>query len=945
MSNDIKKVSDISALSVEEVFVAFETSGNGLNTEEVMLRREKYGKNVLTKAKTFSPIRQFLKQFVSVMAILLWVAGALSFVADMPELAIASWVVVIVNGVFSFLQEYKADKALSQLADMLPAKVRVIRNGERTEISAEDLCVGDVIEFEAGNLIPADARLVKSNKLFLNNSMLSGETVPLNRSEKPADSKGKAVSEIMNMVFAGTTVSQGSGTAVVYAIGNETEIGKVSKLAQVIEAGKSTLDIQINKVVKLITVIALVMGLASFAVTVFVSDMTWQLGFTFALGIIIANIPEGLLPTVNLSLAVGVQRMAKENALIKRLSSVETLSSATVICTDKTGTLTQNQLMVKKLWVPNGAVKISGNGYGIEGCVEYSDVKIKPNIEKLLTIGVLCSETNIAADSARQGFWSVMGSPSEGALLIAADKAGLSIENKRASYALEDIVPFSSEKKKMTVTVKNNNDSAFETDKRYVFCKGAPNVVLANCTRFLDGGSVQSMSEEKRKQFLQINDGYAQEGFRILAFGYKSLEETDADIDGDLCFVGLSVVYDPPREEVFDAVKSCKTAGIKITVITGDYGLTAAAIAKQVGIIDSDYINLNGVQVDELSEEELMNIVKTDIPIVFSRTTPQNKLKIVEAYKKAGETVAVTGDGVNDILALKSANIGIAMGKSGTDVARDAADMILLDDNFSTIVKAVEEGRAIYANIKKFMTYIFASNIAEMVPVIAMGLFGIPPALTVLQILAIDLGTDLLPALALGAEKPESGLLQQPPRKASDKLLDKKLLLRSYGFLGVIEAAVSMGLYLTVFALNGIGVQELISLKGAITTGTADATVMSTYIYATTMALMGVIFCQIGNVFACRSETESVLKSFKNHNKWIYIGIFVELLLAAAIVYIPFMQDIFNTALLKPTSLAMLAICPFILVAADEIRKAVAKKRIKSHERLTVNFKQKSDLK
>lgn len=929
MNGNHNDLAEISSLSIDDVYKNFDTSQNGLNEEEVVARQQKYGKNVLAKAKTFSPAKQLLKQFISPMAILLLVAGILAFIAKMPELGAASWFVVIVNGLFSFFQEYKADRALSQLADMIPAKVRVIRGGKRQEICADDLTIGDIIEFETGNMIPADARLIKSNKLFLNNSMLSGETVPLNRTEQPSDSSGKAVSEIMNIVYAGTTVSSGSGTAAVYAVGNDTEIGKVSKIAQSIQTGKGTLDIQINKIVKLITKIAVIMGLAAFAVTFFISGMSWQLSFMFALGIIVANIPEGLLPTVNLSLAIGVQRMAKENALIKRLSSVETLSSATVICTDKTGTLTQNQLMVKKIWTPSGTAEFGGSGYRKDGTVSFDNDSDKKAAENLLTIGIICSETNISSDPQKEGCWSVMGSPSEGALLIAADKLDMDIAQKREAYYIEELIPFSSEQKKMTVVAKNNGDSCFEKGKSYAFCKGAPNVLLNNCSKFLTGGEMIEMRDSDRERFFKVNDDFAADGYRILAFAYK--EKDGISIDEDLCFAGFSVVYDPPREEVFEAVKNCRTAGIKITVITGDYGLTAAAIAKQVGIIDKEYVNFNGVQVDAMNQNELMDVLKSDVPVMFSRTTPQNKLKIVEAYKKLGEIVAVTGDGVNDILAIKSAHIGIAMGKSGTDVARDAADMILLDDNFSTIIRAVEEGRAIYSNIKKFMTYILASNIAEMVPVIAMGIFGIPPALTVLQILAIDLGTDLLPALALGAEKPEKGLLNMPPRKATDKLLDKHLLLRAYGFLGVIEAAVSMGLFIMTFALNGIGFNEMAALKDSIVNGTAGSDIMHIYAYATTMALMGVIFTQIGNVFACRSETEPFWKSFKSHNKWIYAGIGFEIFLSLLFIYVPFFQKVFNTAALTPVSWASLLVCPVILLLFEELRKLFVRKRAAHH--------------
>lgn len=581
--------------------------------------------------------------------------------------------------------------------------------------------------------------------------------------------------------------------------------------------------------------------------------------------------------------------------------------------------------MVKKLWTADGVAEIGGNGYKTDGEVIVGSDTTAAAVEKLLTVGVVCSEAEIIPNTVLKNEWNILGSPTEGSLLIAAKKFGIDINRKRSGYRVEEVIPFTSEQKKMTVIVENVSDDGFDKNKRYVFCKGAPNIILENCAFIFKDGAAKAITGEEKTEILKINDGYAADGFRILALCFK--EKDDGPADKDLCLIGLSVVYDPPRLEVAHAVEQCKRAGIKITVITGDYGLTAAAIARQVEIIKDDYVSVNGVEVEAMPQKELMALLSTDKPVVFSRTTPQHKLKIVEAYKKLGEIVAVTGDGVNDILALRSAHIGIAMGKSGTDVARDAADMILLDDNFSTIVRAVEEGRGIYANIKKFMTYILASNVAEMVPVIAMGLFGIPPALTVLQILAIDLGTDLLPALALGAERPEKGLLNQPPRKKTEALLDKKLLLRAYGFLGVIEAAVSMGLFLLSFALNGIGVGELVGLKDAIVNATASGEVLRIYAHATTMTLMGVIFCQIGNVFACRSETRPFYKSFASENKWIYIGILAELAIALALVYVPFMQTIFDTAPLKGTDFLFLLACPIILLAFEEFRKLIVRKR------------------
>jgi len=919
-----KNLIELSSLTIEETLDHFKTARDGLRADEVKKRQEVIGKNVFKKERGFSPLKQLLKQFIGVMAILLWVAGILSFVAKMPELGVACWFVVIINGLFSFIQEYKADRALSKLSSLIPNFIKVRRDGELMELPATELTVGDIIILEMGNIVPADARIIESNRLFMNNSMLSGETVPLNRTESTYDSHGLAVSEIMNLIYAGTIVAQGNCVAVVYAIGSDTEIGKVSSLIQTIDTGKGTLDIQINRIVKIITMIAMIMGLVIFGIIVFISGMSWQLGFVFALGIIVANIPEGLLPTVNLSLAVAAQRMAKENALIKRLSSVETLSGATIICTDKTGTLTKNQLMIRKVWTCDYESEFSGEGFSKKGDFHTDNEHAKFGAKQLLSIGVLCNESNLVTNENNPSEFSVLGNPTDGSMLIAAIKYGFDLADLKRDFKILDTYPFTSETKRSSVHVLNLKNHYFDIGKEYMFTKGAPNIVLESCGYWYQNGKIVPLDADGRKTIIERNDKYASDGFRILALCYGVYNPTE-NISRSKVFVGLAVVYDPPREEVKNAVLNCKKAGIKITIITGDYGLTAAAIGKQVGIIEGEFVNMNGVDVDRLDESGLITVLKNEMPIVFSRTTPLHKLRIVEAYKKIGEIVAVTGDGVNDVLALKSAHIGIAMGRNGTDVARDAADMILLDDNFATIVKAVEEGRAIYANIKKFITYIFASNIPEIIPAIAMGLFGIPPALTVLQILSIDLGTDLLPALALGAEKPESGLLALPPRKKSDNLLDWKLLLISYGWLGMIEAVISMSLFFFVFYRAGIDFGALRSLGKAIMSGTASADIMNIYRYATTMTLMAIIACQIGNVLACRSDSESFLKSIKNKNPLIWFGILAEIIIAALLMYVPFVRNVMQTVPLQGMDYLILLACPVILLSLTEIQKVIVR--------------------
>lgn len=914
---------EISTLKIDEAYEALGTSTKGLGEEEITKRQAFFGLNKVQEKKTFHPFRQLIKQFISPMAILLWVAGILAFIAKMPELAIAVWAVIIINGAFSFVQEWRTDQALSLLGKMIPRNVRVVRAGAEKTIPASELTVGDVIIVAQGDIVSADARLVETNELFVDNSVLSGESLPLNRLPIPFDSVGHSISEIMNIIYAGSTISTGSGKAIVYAIGMDTEVGQVSTLATKIEVGHGTLGLQINKVVRIITGIAFLMGVGVFLLSLTVIKFDWITSFLFALAIVTANIPEGLLPTVNLCLAMGAQRMAKHNALIRGLPSVETLSSATVICTDKTGTLTQNQLMVRKIWTPDNLVEITGEGYKRDGTLKIENEATKKGVSKLLVAAVLCNDASLGYNDYTREF-TINGSPTEGCLLVAAEKFGFSVSQLRSEFSVLERFPFSSDRKEMSVLVVDNGDIFYDQGAHYLFSKGAPNILISKCGVQYKGSHVVPLSTDEQEAILAQNDAFASEGYRVLALAYKKVE-TEKFNESDMVFLGLAVTYDPPRAEVRPAIEKLRKAGLKVTIITGDYGLTAAAIGRQVGIIEGeDFRIVKGSDVNEMDDFKLAEVLHTKTPVIFSRTTPQNKLRIVDAYKKLGEVVAVTGDGVNDVLALRSANMGIAMGKNGTDVARSAADMILLDDNFATIVEAVKEGRGIYANIKKFITYILTSNVPELIPTLFVVFMNVPPALTVLQILSVDLGTDLVPALALGTEEPEAKVLEDKPRKATDQLIDRKLVIRSYAFLGIIEGLITMGAFFYVWLLKyGYNLNQMQAIADKIANNTLDiAADMQVYRYSTTLALAAIVFSQIGNLFACRSDTDSFFTTIKKKNPFIFIGIFAELVIIALIVYVPFMNGLFQTVPLDWQDVLLLLICPVIMVGCDEIWKA-----------------------
>ncbi|WCA22503.1 cation-translocating P-type ATPase [Candidatus Phytoplasma oryzae] len=935
--NKKKEIFKISKLSKKEVFKYLNSNITGLSSEEVKKRQKKYGLNVIKNNKNDNIIKKFIKQFTSVFAILLWLSGSLSIFIKEYSIGIAIILVIIVNGFFSFFQERKADKILSSLNDMIPKKIQVYRNQKTEIINTTELTIGDVIFLETGSTVPADARLFETNNLFVDNSMLSGESVPLNRISEPNKNKKKMISEIPNIVYAGTTIANGSAKAIVYSIGENTQIGEVSSLANNIDKGVNTLEKKIKDFIRKISIIASVLSLFVFFICLWSYSFSKKNYFSLstilkdalkpsiiaALGMLVANIPEGLLPTINLSLAIGSQRMAKQKALIKKLFSVETLNSVTVICTDKTGTLTENQLTCRKILFPGGYVDITGNGLEKNGNFlnlnKLNDDKV---LNKLFIASIICSEAELINNPKIENDYKIIGNPTEGSILIAAKKYGLNIKEIKNNFIIKKIIPFSSETKKMSVYAKNiSQQKYYDNDSDYLFIKGAPNVILEKCNAQYKDKKVCFFDPEEKKNFIIENEKLSSQGYRIIAITYKKIDKKNKnndDEENNMVFLGFCVHYDPPKKEVRNAVKSLLKSGLKITVITGDYGPTAISIGKKVGIIKDKFLNIEGSKIEEMEESELKKILKSNIPIFFSRTTPKHKLKIVEAYRKNKEIVGVIGDGVNDILAFKAAHIGISMGKRGKDVARNSSDMILLDDNFSTIPKALLEARGIYSNIKKFMFYVLSSNVPQLFPIIFMAFFRVPLYLNVMQILAIDLITDLLPAIALGAEEPEYNLLEQKPIKETDKLLDAKLLKRSYGFLGLIEGILALIFFLTH------GGNSFINSNMSLKTITQDPK----FLFASTMAFGAVIFAQIGNVFACRSEKLYFWETWNKKNKLLYIGVIMELILFLLISQkIVFLNNFFGTVQIKIQHYLMLISCILVILFFDTIFKFLNKKK------------------
>jgi Ca2+-transporting ATPase len=963
------------ALSFEEVYESLGTAADGLSQIEAQSRLEKFGANELPEPAHRPLWLRFADQLTHFMALLLWIAGILAFISRTPELGWAVWSVIWINAIFSFWQEFQAEKALSALKKVLPMQVKVYRNGELKQIPARELVRGDVMQLEEGDRISADARLISAESLYLDVSVMTGESLPVSRSPYPVRLRetvsvrgGKTMlrqgeqpmqekvnpSEIANLVLAGSTVAAGRAVAVVYATGAETEFGQVAHLTTEIKREPSTLEIQVARIVRIITAIALGMGATVFALSYFLIGMDVTESFIFAIGIIVANVPEGLLPTVTLALALGVKRMARRNALVRRLSAVETLSATTVICTDKTGTLTKNEMTVRYLWLPtestasehpypqsddvnsddvnnvlkNGLIEVTGAGYD----PTIGKVNIPADSEtawkaKVLLIGsALCSNARLVHLNAPSR-WQEIGDPTEAALLVAAGKAELNLEDLQKQYPRLRELPFDSRRLMMTV-VLNWQDSELWASKspNLAFTKGAPLEVLKHCHLILRDGHSQELTHDYWDEVVKANDDLARQGFRVLGLaarqgGQELLDLKAQDLEQDLIFIGLVAMFDPPRDEVPKAIAQCHQAGIKVTMVTGDYGLTAEAIARQIGLVSDKVRVVTGEGMEHLSDAQLKQVVKYRFGLVFARMSPEHKLRLVQAYKNIGEIVAVTGDGVNDAPALRAANIGIAMGQNGTDVAREAADIVLTDDNFATIVVAIEQGRAIYQNIRKFMTYILASNVPEIVPFLGMVAFKIPPALTILQILAVDLGTDMVPALALGAETPESGIMDRPPRPKQEFLLNVPLLLRAYLFLGMIEAVLSMLGFFIVWWSYGYSLIDLQQVTPMILSHTADPTVTAIYRQATTMTLAAIVACQVGNLFACRSSWSSIFRQSLSNNSLLWLGITVECVALFAFIDFPPFRQVFGTASLANWHWLILLICPPLLIAIEEIRK------------------------
>jgi len=931
----------LAGLPAADVYKLMGVSEKGLTSQEVQDRLKTYGANQIKEAKKASLLLKLVSNFTHLMAILLWVGGFVALIARMPELAIAVWLVNIINGAFSFWQEFRAEKATDALKKLLPTFSRVLRDGVEQKILAEELVPGDIVLLAEGEKISADCRLVDQAALRTDQATLTGESRPVNKTAEAVLQDKITYTELPNMVFAGTSVATGTGKAIVLSTGMNTEFGKIANLTQEMKEELSPLQLEMKNVTKMVTVIAVVVGIIFFIMALVLAGIDPAESFIFGLGMIVAFVPEGLLPTVTLALAMGTQRMAKRHALIKKLSAVETLGCTSVICTDKTGTLTQNEMTVRALWLPGSnqtlgsTFSLGGTGYEPVGELSLGDEKVDAeqqfNVRMLLTAGSLCNDARLLEPDGAPGHgWTILGDPTEAAIKVAARKCKLDLNELEQSFPRVFEIPFDSRRKRMTTIHKidpyqaSNEYFACGKSKRVAFIKGAPKEVLDLCSSVCVQGTISAIDEVTREAVMAANDTFARDGLRVLAVAQRALPDgilnyEAEQMESELVFIGLVAMMDPPRPEVAEAVQKCHQAGIRIIMITGDYGLTAESIARRVGIIRGSHPRIvTGFDLNAMDEQALEEALKDEV--IFARVAPEHKLRVVSALQELGFIVAVTGDGVNDAPALKKANIGVAMGISGSDVAKEAAAMILTDDNFASIVNAIEEGRAVYANIRKFTTYIFTSNTPEAVPFIlfAFSAARIPLALNVMHILSVDLGTDIVPALALGSEPPEPGIMDRPPRNLNEHVIDGAMLKRAYFWLGSMQSLATMAAFYYFYWTNGFSGQWL-DLPGE----------GSLYRSATGMALAAVVMTQIGNLLTQRSERTSIFKLPLNRNHMLWIGVGSEIVIVLMMIYVPIFNNFIGTGPFPLANWGFLAAWIPSLIIMDEIRKALLRRKEK----------------
>jgi Ca2+-transporting ATPase len=895
-------------VSVEDAFKKLETCEDGLSDVEAAKRLNRYGVNELGEEEPISKLTLLLNQFKSPLIAVLIVAAVISLLVSHYIDAIVIAVVIVINALIGYFQEFKAETALKALKTMAGPETHVLRcttKGECVErkIKAKDLVPGDIILLETGVKVPADARIFQSFNLEIDESMLTGESQATRKKIEPLPSE-LTVADRVNMVFSGTIVVQGRGKAIVVATGLKTEIGKIAELIKGTPRVETPIQKQTKDLSKKLGIFALSASALVFVIAVLRGFDIFET-FLFALATAVSAIPEGLPAVLTVTLAVGVNRMAKRNALIRKLQAVDTLGSATVICTDKTGTLTTNQMTVRKIFVGNRLINVLGEGFNPEGKFEYLNKPINPaedeTVSRLLKTATLCNDAKLQkTETEGRVQWEILGDPTEGALIVAASKAGVNQAQLEDSHPRVDEIPFDSKNRYM---VTFNRETS---QKIGVYVKGAPEAILPLCTHAIEDDTEKALTSNKKQELLDVSTDMARQALRVLAMAYQiinsdDLEKTKLEIKekrGKLIFVGFAGMIDPPRSEAKSAVALCKRAGIRVVMATGDHKLTAEAIAKELGISGSSDA-LTGVELDNLSDQQLDQAI--DNTSVFARVSPTHKFRIVESLRRRGNVVAMTGDGVNDAPALKAAEIGIAMGITGTDVTKETADMVLTDDNFASIVNAIEEGRVVFENIRKVVKYLISTNTGEIITILA-ALILLPTApliFTAVQILWVNLVTDGLLVIPLALEPKETNVMDLPPRKPKERIINRGMILNII-FVGSFMAAGTLWLF-------------------------ADGLNNNNFVKAQTLAFVTIALFQVFNSLNCRSRTLSFFKLGMFTNKWLFFGIATSFILQVLVTELPFLQVAFGTTNLSFIDWIAVILISSSVFIADELRKLIQK--------------------
>ncbi len=894
-------------------------SKKGLNLQEVSRRLAHFGHNILAERKTASPAAMFVAQFKDFMIVVLIAASIISGLMGETADAITILAIVILNAILGFIQEYRAEKSMEALKKLTAPEAKVIREGREAKIAARDLVPGDLVVLEAGDKVPADLRLSESINLEIDEATLTGESVPVPKITDVLLREKLDLGDRKNIAYMGTIITRGRGQGVVVATGMHTEMGQIAGMIQAVSEEQTPLQRRLEQLGRYLVVICLVICAAVVATGVWRGEAPYRM-FLAGISLAVAAIPEGLPAIVTIALAVGVQKMIKRHAIIRKLPAVETLGCATVICSDKTGTLTQNQMMVRQLYLDGEVIEVTGQGYDPKG--EFHAAKdhqvLKPapgssTLNKLLKVAAVCNNACLTKKgvtvaglmrSKQAGTaWEIEGDPTEGALLVAAAKAGVWREMIERREKRVGELPFDSDRKRMSVTYLDAQGS------RTAYVKGALDVVLRLCNSELIAGQVQPLNVRRRQEIMSANDAMAADALRVIALAYRELPVagvvTSDEVETGLTFVGLSGMIDPPRRSARKAIEVCKLAGIKPVMITGDHRLTAQAVAEELGIVDGPDQVISGAELDVLSDAELEQQVEG--LGVYARVSPQHKLRIVQALKRKGHVVAMTGDGVNDAPAVKEADIGVSMGKTGTDVTKEASAMVLADDNFATIVAAVEEGRAIYDNIRKFIRYLLSCNLGEVLTMFLASLLALPLPLLPIQILWVNLVTDGLPAMALGVDKAEPDIMRRSPRATQESIFARGLA----GKILVRGTLLGLG-SLLVFIIGLLLPEGNVSL-------------------ARTMAFCTLVFSQLFHVLDCKSETRGIFEVGIFSNLYLVGAITISSLMQLAAVYLPVMRPIFKTVPLAGMHWVVILVVaggPSVVIGLYRSVKNIAKHKI-----------------